>query len=1559
MGNGRGVEDVLPLSPMQEGMLFHTLYEPGAGAYVGQIGFALEGPLDAAAFERAWNDVADRHSALRAGFAWRAGSAVQVVRRGVEVPVERLDWRGLSADEQDARREALLRDDRARGFDPAAAPLMRVTLARTGGEAWWALWSFHQMVLDGWSLPLVFRGVAAAYRARAAGRTPAGADARPFRDYLAWLAGRDRDAGDAFWRGEVEGFAAPTPLPGDRGAGRAPAGSHGYGVRELSLSRARHAALRAFARAHGLTVNTLVQGAWALLLSRHSREEDVLFGATVSGRPPELEGVEEMVGLFINTLPLRVAVDPEAPVLPWLRALQERQAAVREHGDAPLARVQGWSAVPRGQPLFESIVVFENYPVGDGLEELGGVGVRDVTSREQNNFPLTLTVVPGAELSLTLKYDAARFTDASMASLARQLDAVLAGLADDGARPLGRVPLMDAEERARVLSLGAARASFPVAGTLHGRFAAQAARTPDAVALTFEDTRLTYGVLDARANQVAHALRAAGVGPGVRVGLFVERSAEMVTGLLGILKAGGAYVPMDPAYPAERLGFMLRDAEIPVLLTEASLRDTLPAHGARVLSLDGDAAAIAREPAGAPRDDDADAERLAYVIYTSGSTGRPKGVRVTHGNVLRLFDATADWFRTGADDVWTLFHSHAFDFSVWELWGALLQGGRVVVVPYHTSRSPEGFRALLAREGVTVLSQTPSAFRQLIAADATAGGTPLALRWVVFGGEALETQALRPWMDRHGDEAPTLVNMYGITETTVHVTWRPLRRADLDLPGSPLGVPIPDLSLHLLDAHGEPVPVGVPGEICVGGAGVALGYLNRPELTAERFVRDPFAEDADARLYRSGDLARRREDGELEYLGRMDQQVKIRGFRIELGEIEAALAALPAVHEAAVVVREDAPGVRRLAAYLVPAGGALPPAAELRAALSARLPDYMLPAVFVRMEALPLTGNGKLDRRALPAPDAPPADDAAYVAPVTEAERILAGVWAAVLRLDRVGTADNFFEAGGDSILSIQVVGEARRAGLEITPRQLFENPTVAALARVAGRAGAVHAEQGPVTGTAPLTPIQRWFFDQPVPARHHWNQSLLLVPRAPLDAGLLQRAAAAVVNHHDALRLRFARGADGAWTQAHAPADEAVELQRIDLSALPAGEREEALERHATEVQASLDLAAGPIVRFARYDLGAQGERLLVAIHHLAVDGVSWRVLLQDLETAYGQAARGEPPRLPAKTTAFAHWAGRLAEHARTPALQAELAYWNAPGRDAAPLPVDLPDGENTTEHVRSLTVSLDVEETETLLRRVPAAYRTRIDDALLAALAQALDDWTGHGRAWVLMEGHGREDLFADVDLSRTVGWFTSLYPVLLDVRGAGDPGEAIRAVKEQLRAVPARGIGYGLLRWLGDDDARRALAALPAPQVSFNYLGQFDASVSGDAFFALAPEAGGSPVAPGGGRAHLLDVNAQVHGGRLRVDFAYGGRVHRAGTVQRFAEAYLARLRALIEHCARDGAGGYTPSDFPLAGIDAATLAMLEAEALDDGGMGWEMDIDDALGADLDPDLDPGDA
>ncbi|HEV7786357.1 MAG TPA: amino acid adenylation domain-containing protein, partial [Thermoanaerobaculia bacterium] len=748
---------------------------------------------------------------------------------------------------------------------------------------------------------------------------------------------------------------------------------------------------------------------------------------------------------------------------------------------------------------------------------------------------------------------------------------------------------------------------------LHRLFERQVAHSGEAVAVTCEGRSLSYAELNARANHLARRLRAAGVAPEVPVAVAFGRSLDLVVALLAVLKAGGFYVPLDPAYPRERLAYLLADSGASVLLSEERLLPTLPRPAGQIIALTGDEEPPAGEAA-ANLAGGAEPDNLAYAIYTSGSTGEPKGVAVTHANVARLLAATAEQYRFGAADTWTLFHSYAFDFSVWEIWGALAHGGRLVVVPYWVSRSPDAFYSLLCAEEVTVLNQTPSAFRQLVRLEEEQQGRragELALRLVIFGGEALDTASLAPWFARHGDLRPLLVNMYGITETTVHVTARPMTAADAAVPASPIGRPIPDLRLYLLDSFGELSPTGVPAELFVGGAGVARGYLNRPQLTAERFVPDPWSGRAGARLYRSGDLIRRRDDGDLDYLGRGDEQVKVRGFRIELGEIEANLAAHPAIAGAAVTAQGEGGAERRILAYAVAAPGRRPTPDELREFLAARLPEHMVPKAIVLLDSFPMTANGKLDRRALP----PPEEDLSeagrdLVAPRNAAEATLARIWAEVLGRERIGVEDDFFVLGGDSILSIQITTRAKRAGLVITPRLLFQHPTVARLAEAAGVVEEPRGELAAASGPLPLTPIQRWFFAGDPLDPHHYNQAVLLAT-VPQLAPALAAALNLLRRRHDALRLRFHR-TDAGWEQIAAePEADDRPLPVIDLSALPEAARSGALTAVATQCQASLDLAGGAIERALFFTLSDRSARLLWVIHHLAVDAVSWRVLL------------------------------------------------------------------------------------------------------------------------------------------------------------------------------------------------------------------------------------------------------------------------------------------------------------------------------------------------------------
>ncbi|HCF4471153.1 TPA: non-ribosomal peptide synthase/polyketide synthase [Pseudomonas aeruginosa] len=1510
------IEDIYPLSPMQHGMLFHSLYEQASGDYLNQLRVDVHG-LDPARFRAAWQAALDSHDILRAGFLWQGDleQPLQVIHKHLELPFAEHDWRGREALAEAL--DELAASERRRGFELEQAPLLRLVLVRMDEERYHLVYTHHHILLDGWSSAQLLGEVLARYTGEQAERTGG-----RYRDYIAWLQAQDKRVSEAFWKEQLAELLEPTRLAQAVAAEREQVGS---GQFQRSLPPARTARLKTFAQRHAVTLNTLVQAAWSLLLQRYTGQDTVVFGATVAGRPAELAGIERQIGLFINTLPVVATPQPGMRLTDWLQEVQARSLALREQEHTPLFEIQRWAGL--GEALFDSLLVFENYPVAEALEKgsPGGVRFGPVSNHEQTNYPLTVALGVGDSLTLQYSYDRQAFSDAAVEQLDRHLLNLLEGFVDNAERTLVELSLLDAEERALIDSLwNRSESGFPASPLIHQRVAERARLAPDAPAVLFDDQVLSFAELDSRANRLAHALIARGVGPEVRVAIAMQRSAEIMIAFLAVLKSGGAYVPLDIEYPRERLLYMMQDSRAHLLLTQNHLLDRLPIpDGLSCLCLDRE-----QEWAGFPAHDPEVAlhgDNLAYVIYTSGSTGMPKGVAVSHGPLAAHIVATGERYEMTPADCELHFMSFAFDGSH-EGWMHPLINGARVLIRDDSLWLPEQTYAQMHRHGVTV-AVFPPVYLQQLAEHAERDGNPPAARVYCFGGDAvaqasydLAWRALRPQY---------LFNGYGPTETVVTpLLWKARPDDPCGAAYMPIGTLLGNRSGYILDAQLNLLPVGVAGELYLGGEGVARGYLERPALTAERFVPDPFGAPG-SRLYRSGDLTRGRADGVVDYLGRVDHQVKIRGFRIELGEIEARLREQAAVREAVVVAQAGASG-QQLVGYVVPHDPAL---AEdvgaqaacrdaLRKALKERLPEYMLPAHLLFLACMPLTPNGKLDRKGLPKPSADQ-QQRDYQAPRSEVERQLATIWAEVLKLEQVGLADNFFEIGGDSIISLQVVSRARQLGIHFTPKMLFEAQTIGALAPLAESGTQVLAiDQGPVTGVTPLLPIQQGFFAEKVAERHWWNQSVLLEAREPLDARLLEQALRGVLAHHDALRLSFTREAAG-WTARHRGVEEgAAALLRVarvaDLAALRA---------LADEVQRSLDLADGPLLRalLATFDDGSQ--RLLLVIHHLVVDGVSWRILFEDLQTAYRQLLAGQTVELPAKTSAFRDWAERLQAFAGDGGLDGELAYWQGQLQGASSdLPCLDPLGDQSNRHARSVSCGLDAEATRQLLQEAPAAYRTQVNDLLLTALARVICRWTGQVDALIQLEGHGREELFAEIDLTRTVGWFTSLFPLRLTP--AEGIAASIKGIKEQLRAVPNKGIGFGALRYLGSAASQAALAGLPVPRITFNYLGQFDGSFAMDegALFVPAGERAGDDQSPDAPLANWLALNGRIYGGELRIDWSFSGERFETTSIQRLADAYRDELLALIAHCRVAEGQGLTPSDFPLARLDQARLDQL---------------------------------
>ena len=1054
------LEDVYPMSQVQQGMLFHDLSEPGAGVYISQSAARLRG-LDAAAFHQAWARVTARHSVLRTAFVHdRLDEPLQAVAGEVELPWREEDCRGLDAEAVGRRVSEVKSEDRLRPFDYASAPLMRFSLLRCEDDAHHFVWTHHLLLLDGWSASALVREVFEVYWSLIEGSAIELPAQRPYRDYIAWLQRQDPTESEEFWRGLLDGIEGPTAFGIDRSSSdTADDAGERYADRFLQLSAETTTALQDFARRDRLTLSTIVHGVWALLLSRYSGDRDVVFGSTVSGRPSDLAGVESMLGVFINTLPVRISVAGDSRADAWLRELQGRLTDMRQYEHTPLVDVQRWSDVPRSSTLFDSIVVFENYPVDESVAEHSReLTVEDSDLYETTNYPLTVIAAGGKQLSLRIYYDTQLFDGGAVERMLKHAATLIEGLVSSPGEPLSGLSTLGAEEAAALLDRGQGPRLVPEDRCLPELVAERAENTPEAIAVECGDDRLTYAELRRLSGVVARQLRRRGAAPGSLVGISVQRSASMLPVLLGILEAGAAYVPLDPAYPAERIGFIIEDAGIELLVTEPSVVEGLPDACPTLLVDDllqeRDDEVRTTLPAVQPGD-------LAYVIFTSGSTGKPKGVQIEHGALVNFLRSMAASPGMTADDVLVAVTTISFDIAGLELYLPLLVGGRVVIAADGVEADGRQLAGLLERSGATVFQATPATYRLLI----ETGWDGRSRLKALCGGETLPRDLAEDLVPRCHE----LWNMYGPTETTI---WSLVGKVCSGEGAVPIGEPIANTDLVLLDPQGQLAAVGVPARLHLGGSGLARGYWRRPELTSEKFGTFRVAGDEERRLYDTGDLARWTADGELEFLGRVDHQVKVRGFRIELGEIEACLSDHPAVQACGVVVTATSSGDKRLAGYVVLKPRASETVTQLRRHLGESLPDYMVPPTMVVLDDLPLTPNGKLDRRALSdlgAGGAAVGADAHHP-PTTPLEQAVAEIWERVLEVERVGRYDNFFDLGGHSLLAMRVTFQAEKAlGIDVLPMELLVQ-NLAQFAEMCGKRGARVGEEAapePATSSA------------------------------------------------------------------------------------------------------------------------------------------------------------------------------------------------------------------------------------------------------------------------------------------------------------------------------------------------------------------------------------------------------------------------------------------------------------------------------------------------------------
>ncbi|MCP3774857.1 amino acid adenylation domain-containing protein [Paenibacillus sp. MZ04-78.2] len=1511
-------EQIYPLTPMQKGMLFHSLLDPSSAAYFQQTRFDLNGWLDIQRFTESLEALAQKYEIFRTNFyrGWK-DQPLQMVWKDKKIGLSSVDLREMDETGQERSVREYARQDRLRGFDLAKDALMRVSILHMSDTRYHFIWSFHHILMDGWCLPLITEEIFGDYFARMQQKQLPPSRLTPYRVYMEWLDEQNEEEARRYWDQYLDAYSEQTLLPKDG----QPAEDEPYlpeqvtGVIDAELAlRLKESASR-----HHVTLNTLLQTAWGVLLHTYNSSQDAVFGSVVSGRPAAIPNVETMIGLFINTIPVRIQGEASITFAELMRRTQEKAIASQHYETYPLYEIQARTI--QKQHLITHLMVFENYPVGQYMESIGGeygspIEISKVQMEEQTNYDLNVIVIPGETIRLQFTYNARVYNRATIERMQGHLLHILQQVARDADVRVSELDILTDQERTTLLhTWNDTAAEFPQA-LVYRLFEAQSLQTPDRPAVIAHGQQLTYVQLNERANQLARHVRARSGQANPFVAVISEHSIELVIGILAVLKAGGAYVPIDPDYPEDRIRYMLDDSKACLVLTQSHLRRKFDFEGMTVLldeesSYDQDCSNL--EEVGGAND-------LAYMIYTSGSTGKPKGVLIEHRGLTNYIWWAREVYVKGEPTNFPLYSSISFDLTVTSIFTPLVTGNAIIV--FSGADKAALLASIVQDPRVDIIKLTPAhlqAWKEMNIAG------PTTVRKLIVGGENLSTRLAQSIHEQlHGEIE--IFNEYGPTETVVGCM---IHRYDAALDkreSVPIGKAAANTSLFLLNHGLKPVPVGVPGELFISGAGVARGYWNRPELTAEKFIDHPFVPGT--RMYRTGDLAQWLPDGKMEYLGRMDEQVKIRGYRIEIGEIEAALQQMAEIKEAVVAAQTDAHGFQQLCAYYV--SDRPLPSSQLREHLSRGLPGFMVPAYFVHLEQMPLTSNGKLNRKALPVPDLRHQERAAYRAPRTKVEEMLVSIWEAILGTEGIGIGDHFFDLGGDSIKSIQLSSRLNQLGYRLEIKHLFKFPTIAELSphvELSRRA----AEQGEAVGRVMLTPIQYWFFEQFTVDPHYYNQAVMLHAPDGLKEMPLRQTLHKLAEHHDALRMVAVQTENGyeAWNLEIARSS-LYQLEVFDLQENPAPGPD--IEAKANEIQGSIRLSDGPWMKAALFRC-ADGDHLFIAIHHLAVDGISWRILLEDIASGYKQAERGQAIRLPLKTDSFRLWSERLTAYAQSEAMSKEAAYWSQlEQRGFECLPKDFPEQDGFSRDSETVTVEWSKEETDQLIKHAHRAYNTDMNDLLITSLGLSVSRWSGLERIALHLEGHGREPIIPDLDISRTVGWFTSLFPVVLQLPPGKPLSASIKAVKEELRHIPHKGIGYGILKYLAKTEVPRSGLQ---PEISFNYLGQFDQDLQQHEI-RLSQYSAGSDSSGNQRRPYVLNVNGMITGGQLRLTINYSHKQYARETIERLSAFLHQELRAVVAHCMSKEQPELTPSDILLQGLTVNELDQLLDQLPDSGAI-----------------------
>ncbi len=1501
------IQDLYRLSPMQEGIYFHYVAATDSKAYFSQVSYRLTGLIQPDFAEQAMMGLFKRHDILRTVFTHgKTDHIIQVVLKSRQPDFKYEDLRGVADKEDHLQRRRIA--DRSTPFDLGRDVLMRVQLFRLADNEYEFLWSHHHILMDGWCTGILLQEFAQLYAGLANGRPVQLPRSVPYRAFIQWLEGCDRQQAADHWQKVLAHTTRPTGLPRNK---TAQPGSP-YQNREvaLQLDATLTARIQARAAATQVTLNTFLQGVWSVLLSKYNSCDQVVFGTVAAVRPAAIPGVESMVGLLINTLPVSVCIDHRQPFHQLLQQMQGDALAAAPFHYFPLADIQAQSTLK--QQLIDHVFITENFPT-EPLDKQKEKNTPQVAFKEnfsQTNYDLNLIILPGELLRVRFNYNGQVYDERYIHALSRQFAALLTQVVDATPDLLtGDLRLLSDLQQQTLLQLGRGPQSQYPANTLDALFRRQVRLRGEHPALATAQGPLSYLTLHQQASQLCTRLRQHGITPGTAVGVCCGRSTHgMILSMIALAYCSAIYVPLDPDHPIQRLQYILDDSSIQLILTSEPFLPLCQSLSKKLLRVDDN-----HYPDGPHSEPEpAQPHHIAYHIYTSGSTGNPKGVPIRHDSIADRVCYHIEYLRLRTDDAVLQFAAVAFDASIMEVWMALLAGARLVLLDDHAKQQLPVFTQHILDNAVSTLILPPAYLRLL-------NRHPLpSVTRIISTGEAANVDDMR-WYAAQGK---LVYNGYGPTEVCVGATFYQMPPEHLPESGQhnpiPIGTPFSNTLVCLLDHHQQLLPEGAPGEICIGGIGLSPGYLNAPELAASRFLTPRFDTSA-GRLYRTGDRGRWNSNGQLEFLGRIDSQVQIRGIRVEPAEIEQTLLAFPGITQAAVIYFADPP--ETLVAFLATDN---PPDTEnLRRHLAGKLPQYMIPAQFVLLEQLPLTSNGKIDRIILQRPVATMPEDKQYLAPATPLEALLADIFAKVLGLQRVSMNDDFFRMGGDSIKAIQISSRLHREGFQLDIKNIFANPGISQLAGFIQPVKR-QIDQAFVTGRAGLTPIQQEFLYSDFRRKHHYNQAVLLTPGQRLHAAFVRPLLETLVDHHDALRMNF-RQETQEWLQFN-EASHRWDIQVEEFELRGNNDEPKALAGTLKEIQESLRLDGGYLIRAAIMHL-TDGDRLLLLVHHLVVDGISWRILLEDIGQLYRQTRQGLQLSLPPKTDSFLRWTEFLSAYAGSDRFIREQAYWlekdysGIDKRWTAMAATDAPQPGKGQARLR-----LAPDETNYLLHDVHNAYGTEINDILLTALSRSLCDILGQDDIWIDLEGHGRESLHSNLNINRTIGWFTSIYPIRLCATARNDPGRHLTDIKEALRDIPAHGLGYGLLCYRKEYQSTWARRA----QIIFNYLGQFDADIDKNSFHIAAEDTGptqGSDEA----LTHGLQIIGIVSDARLHINITYDRSHYGEAAMNTLCDALKRNLLLLIHHCRASKSRTLTPSDLGYKGLSVDELRALSKACL----------------------------